>query len=308
MVSVALIQQGFLGQLVVMLDYWILILVILALLYLIYRLPRLVKRQVAVTYIVLMSLLVFWSLRHMAENFIGSDMMFGLTIFSFLVNLVVTSAIVYMLHLYIQLEDIDEVLATLDLEAETEEEQEDEEKIDYDRLDPGKTYLIEEQGGEHGLKLFRGAITQSPGLCFSYKNPQRLRDRHNMQNTPVVWISGNAGLGGNENTMNPANLDVMLETIIDFIEEQRSKDKGQIIIIDGFELLVYNNPFTGVMSFVERLMNRYGDDNDVTFIFAVESEGIYDEQREMLEKAVDEIHEVNENGVQTQVVESTDEP
>lgn len=307
MVSVGLIEQGPLGQIVVMLDYWILVLAVLALIYLLYRLPNIVQRQVATTYILLMALLVFWSLRHMAEDLISTDMMFELTLFSLAVNVFITGAVIYLLYEYIQLEDIDEVLAQLDLEAETEAERDDDGRIEYERLNPGKTYLVEEQGGEHGLELFRDTVTTSPGLCFSYKNPQRLRQRHGLENTPIVWISGNARLDSGGNTMNPGNLDVMLQTIIDFIEEQRDKDKGEVIIIDGFELLIYNNPFPGVMSFVEQLLDRYGDDDDVTFIFAVEAEGIYDEQRSLLEEEIDEIREVTPNGIQTRAGGTKDE-
>lgn len=308
MVSLTLIEQGALGQIVVMLDYWILVLAVLALLYLLYRLPRLVKRQVAVTYILLMALLVFWSLRHMAEDMLGEGMMPALVIFSLAANLFIMGAVLYLLYQYLQLEDVDQVLARLDLEATTEAEQEQRPELDYDDLTPGKTYLIEEQGGEHGLTLFRDAVTTSPGLCFSYKNPNRLRERHSLENTAIVWVSGNNQLNQNINTMSPGNLDVMLETIIDFIEEQKQNDQGEIVIIDGFELLIYNNPFTGVMSFVEQLMNRYGDDDDVTFIFAVERDGIYDEQRDLLEREIDEIREVTNHGISVRTPGAADHP
>ncbi|MDY6778242.1 MAG: DUF835 domain-containing protein [Candidatus Nanohaloarchaea archaeon] len=292
MVLPALADTGFLGTWVVLLDYWIVVLFVLALVYLLYRLPSLANRRVAVTYIVFMSITVFWSIRTVASRILPSDRLYLLSIVSLIANIGVVVFIGYLFYQFSRLQDVDQVLEEFDLAAQPEEgekERDEEAPVSYENLDAGKTYLVLEQGGEHGLELFRDAVERSPGLCFTYKNPNQVRQRLGLEHTPIVWFSGNERLGDNLNTMDPDQLDVLDDTVIDFVEAQRGKGLGVVVIIDGIEILLYNNSFTRFMTTLNGLISRYGGANDVTIIISAEESRIDEQQLSLLQQEVDEM-------------------
>lgn len=90
---------------------------------------------------------------------------------------------------------------------------------------------------EGGFKLFKNLITHgSPGLCITKQNPDTIEDKYDLEETPIVPITG---------------MDNLKSDINDFIEN----NENAVVLVDGIEQLINEDTIDAMKKFV-------GDLND----------------------------------------------
>lgn len=300
MVSILTAVQPYLATYATVLDYWVLTVTILTLGYLFVRYPWFENKDVATTYIIFMLLFVFWAVRTIGKELFGQAMPAYFSLFSLGLNLAVLIFSGYLFYHYERERNIDQVRERLELEFATEEAVPDElygdkPEHDFETLRQGYTYLVTEGGEDYAYKMFREAVTEIPGLCFSRAHPDKLRDRHHLKETPIFWLTEREDTG-DVDSIEPFRLNFMYELINDFIEKNHKEEKESILLIDGTEYLMYKNPFEKMMDFFEKLIDHITDQHDVTLIISVDSDSLNDKKLALLREEFDEIRDVNEDG------------
>lgn len=80
------------------------------------------------------------------------------------------------------------------------------------------------------------------GLLISRIHPDQVRERYGLVKTPVIWLSSQPGA----DRVDPGALSILQHTIVDFLQ----KGQDAVILLDGLEYLVANNPVDKVLRLV----------------------------------------------------------
>lgn len=301
MVSVALLHS-ITSSFILFMDYWVMVVTVLVLAYLLGRFPDFEKKEVATTYILFMSLFVFWSLRNLANRIFEGAVPFYVDAFSLVLDFAVMAFSGHLFLRYWREKDVGSVLQRLDLHAETEDEpehshveEEEDVETEYEDMEPGYAYLVLEQGTEYGFRLFRNAVTKTPGLCFSRKYPDKIKRRHELEETPVFWFTERDDVE-DQRTVEPFRLNFLEETIQSFIQKNREEGEGAVILMDGVEYLLFKNPFEKFINFIEDLIDHISDKPDVTLLLTIEEESLSDKKLALLQEEFDEVRTVDDEG------------
>jgi CheY-like chemotaxis protein len=122
----------------------------------------------------------------------------------------------------------------------------------YDALNFGEIHLIEcpDQDKERAFKMFLEDVTHSvPGLVITRQNPEKVKEKFNLINTEVVWLT--KGLSSNKDgAYIPLNILAVeeegstkedysknLTVILEIIKEFLSKQDQCVVMLDGLEYL-----------------------------------------------------------------------
>jgi two-component system cell cycle response regulator len=141
-------------------------------------------------------------------------------------------------------------------------------KSQPDALLPGSSILFRELKPEKGFALFSGLVRDGKqGYCVARTAPQLIRDKYNLQNAGILWLSSAdsdtqgfspaaLGIAPNgtpvqEETINPTQLPLLFARIANFMEGS----KGGAVFVEGLEYLITNNSFPSVLKFVEKVID-----------------------------------------------------
>ena len=120
------------------------------------------------------------------------------------------------------------------------------------RVLPSTIVLIKEKKAEIAYCLFLEELNDGfHGLLVSRTHPDTLRERYGLIKTPIIWLAQKAGL----NHIEPSNLSILQHTIVEFT---RKTDRA-VIMIDGIEYLISNNPVEKVLKFLYALRDESAD-------------------------------------------------
>lgn len=281
-----------------LLDHWVLVVTLLTLGYLVVNFPRFEKKGVATIYIGLMTLLVLNGIRNLAVQIYAGTLPMYLYLLSLIVDLAVMALSGYLFYMYWTEMDIDSLLEQLELTAEVEPELEGsatDQLQEVGDLTQGYSYLVMEGGREYSFRAFREAVSEVPGICFSRSHPSKIRQRHDLEETPIFWFSERED-AEDVNVIEPFRLNFLKEVIMEFIEENEDGNTGSIILIDGTEYLIYKNPFEKIMDFIEDLNDHISEHNDVTLVMALDPESLDTKKLSFLREEFDEVRQDEGDG------------
>ena len=122
----------------------------------------------------------------------------------------------------------------------------------YDTLTFGEIHLIEcpEQDKDRAFKMFLEDVTHNvPGLVISRQNPEKVKEKYNLVNSEVIWLT--KGLSSNkdgayiplnilaveEDSTTKEDYSRNLTVILEIIKEFLSKQDKCVVILDGLEYL-----------------------------------------------------------------------
>ena len=115
------------------------------------------------------------------------------------------------------------------------------------RLDPGTTYIIKEAGSNNSYEIFRGMVSQTPGLCITSFYPQKLRNEYKLEKTPIVWITETST---DEKKLSPYRLEFeILYTIETFMKD----GDNTTVMIDDLKYLSMVNGFDKTLDFLKSI-------------------------------------------------------
>jgi hypothetical protein len=113
-------------------------------------------------------------------------------------------------------------------------------------LSQGWTYMVEEGKPDYSFDLFVNLITHGlPGLCISRIHPHMLREKYKLKDAEVYWLSKFSG----ENTLNPADVGVIVHTIKKFLDEY---EEGAVLL-HGIGNIITNTSFTVMVKVLDDL-------------------------------------------------------
>ncbi len=110
----------------------------------------------------------------------------------------------------------------------------------------GLSYIVKEQKAVRSFEIFTDQVTHNiQGLCITRQYPAIVRQEWGLEETPIIWLSNQLG----KVYVNPANIGILGDTIIRFIE----KSDDSVVMIDGIEFLIVNNGFEKVLKMIHRI-------------------------------------------------------
>ena len=143
---------------------------------------------------------------------------------------------------------------------------------------PGSVYLVEEAQPDAVYRLFREIRASGRrGFGISRMHPDKLRDRLDDPNLPVLWLSNVA----KEGSVRPQDL----ERLAGAAEQFLGREKG-VILLDGLEYLLTNNNFLTVLRFLQSLRDQVALHQGVLLVSMIPS-ALEGHQRTLLEREVD---------------------
>ncbi len=83
------------------------------------------------------------------------------------------------------------------------------------------------------------------GIIVTREFPENIRERFNIQVTPIIWLTETAG----ERRIAPTSLAVLTDTLIRFMES----NPNSIILLEGIEYLMTFNEFKKVLKYLDSL-------------------------------------------------------
>lgn len=153
-------------------------------------------------------------------------------------------------------------------------------------LEIGYNYLILEERTDITFEIFRDTIaTGVPGLLITNSFPDKVRKAHGLEDADIHWLSdsGDKTLS----ILSPKRLDFEItRTISKFIKE--NKEKGCVLMLDGFEYLVLENKFEKILKFVKKINDMAAMSNS-TILVPVNLEAFKKEQATILKKEFDRV-------------------
>ncbi|WP_445475867.1 DUF835 domain-containing protein [Methanococcoides methylutens] len=151
-------------------------------------------------------------------------------------------------ELIINLQNISELRGLLiDPSIEKPSLEENSEISDLPKLEPGCTYIQHEDDSMGTYEIFSKMVKQgNPGLCITRENPAKIREKYNIQTTPIVWLTKNKS--SEVPSIAPSEIFKLHPTIENFMK----KAHDGIILVDGLEYLILENDFKSVVKFIEQ--------------------------------------------------------
>lgn len=133
---------------------------------------------------------------------------------------------------------------------------------------PRGPYLIEDEKSESAARLFSELISLPlrpdanvpashesasatleylipRGLMVTREYPENVRESHNIQVTPIIWLTETPG----ERRVAPTSLAVLTDTVIRFMES----NPNSIVLLEGVEYLITFNDFKKVLRYLDSL-------------------------------------------------------
>ena len=153
----------------------------------------------------------------------------------------------------------------------------------FDReLEPGRSYLIEEDRPAEAFRLFAKFLGGGGGgLVITRTNPKRVRETFDLPAEKVLWLTDREST--TEDTIAP-----VLERIVYEIEDFMSKSPRGAVVLDGIEYLASNNSFDAVLKFVRRLLDAMSESR-YAFIISLGPATLKDQELKTLEREMDVI-------------------
>ncbi|MBC7107396.1 MAG: DUF835 domain-containing protein [Methanomassiliicoccales archaeon] len=108
------------------------------------------------------------------------------------------------------------------------------------RLYPGQCLLIESKDREIAYSIFLGQIVKGcKGFLITRTYPDVIKGKYGIVDTPIIWLANQPG----PDRVDPTNLSIMQHLIGEFL--RRGEDA--IVMIDGIEYIISNNPIDRVL-------------------------------------------------------------
>lgn len=154
------------------------------------------------------------------------------------------------------------------------------------RVDLGYNYLVVDNNPEAAYEQFKSVLKKGvTGLCISTTYPEKLRKEYALVDVAMYWLSDTTSEFA---TLDPRRLDFeIMRTISNFVR----KEKGSVVIIDGFEYLAVENGFENALKFIKKV-NDLSSINDSTLFVPITPVGLGEDELSMLKKEFDRVQDL----------------
>lgn len=148
------------------------------------------------------------------------------------------------------------------------------------KLKSSFTYLITEDRSSKTYQLFKDTIEKGmPGYCVTRTFPEKIRERYQLGETPILWLSNVA----KEDAVRPKDLEKLSLSLEEFLSSQ-----GGIVLLDGIEYLITNNNFITVLKLIQSLRDQVAINRSI-MLLSVNPSTMDDHQINLLRREVDSV-------------------
>jgi isoleucyl-tRNA synthetase len=147
-------------------------------------------------------------------------------------------------------------------------------------LERSHIYLVKEERQQRALAMFMATMREGrPGLCVTRTFPDKFRERHDLSDAIVLWLSNI----GKEDSIRPKDLEKLSLSLEKFVT-----DTGGVVLLDGLEYLITNNNFIIVLRLLQALRDVVAM-NKSTMVVNVNPATLDSNQLNLLEREVDSV-------------------
>ncbi len=156
-----------------------------------------------------------------------------------------------------------------------EEEMASSSNFNSQELQPGVSYIIEEERPDKGFSILEN-ILQEGGKVYiiSRINPNMIAKEYYLDDAEIFWLSNRES--ENIKTVRP-NLESITYRFEEIIEE------GKVILLDGIEYLVSHTGFDATMQFLRHMIDMVSE-TDTVFLITVSPSALKDREISILER------------------------
>ncbi len=186
--------------------------------------------------------------------------------------------------------NISDMLSTL--EASAPRSSPDGEKVEAKRKQPtlkkSGLYLVKEENGEKGIRLFRELLDAGyGGLVFTRKHPNYLKEMKGMKDVPAAWFSSTPV---KEITcISPLNIQKMLI----MVQSAMTQGERSAVLVLGFEYILTNIDFNRALNLLQVLNDRIMTSDGSIVIFSMDLDILGDRERKLMMREFEEILQPN---------------
>ncbi|MGM0404704.1 MAG: DnaA ATPase domain-containing protein [Thermoplasmatota archaeon] len=144
-----------------------------------------------------------------------------------------------------------------------------------DELQPGVSYMIEEERPDKGFKLLEDILNKDNKVyIISRVNPNRIVKEYSLDEAEMFWLSSRES--ENLKTVRP-NLESITYRLEEIIEE------GKVILLDGVEYLVSHTGFDATIQFLRHMVDMVSE-TDTIFLITVSPSALKEREISILER------------------------
>jgi hypothetical protein len=149
-------------------------------------------------------------------------------------------------------------------------------------LQPGYAYLVEDESLTRGFDVFICTTTKkdSPGLFITRVYPERLRERYELGEIRIIWLTNVE----NKEALKPTELEKLRQLVTQELEDR----KGVVVLIEGIEYLLMHNPSKSVIKAIQYLRDRIAM-TDSILVLSVTPSAVDSTVLRLLEHEVDKV-------------------
>lgn len=152
--------------------------------------------------------------------------------------------------------------------------------VGAEQIQPGRSYLVEEDRPEHAFRILNRAVEEGGrSLVITRSNPRRIREKHSLSSDRTIWLTERES--SSVETIPPS-----LERIVYVIEEFMKEGGPGAILLDGVEYLVSSNSFDAVLKFLRRLIDHTSESPFVLLV-SVSTKTMKEQEIKNLEREMD---------------------
>lgn len=146
----------------------------------------------------------------------------------------------------------------------------------YD-LETGYSYLIKTPDPSPAFEILTDYLRHGfKGLCISREYPEKLRERYDLTNCSMLWLSYDRDL---DYAREPTNIPLIYSEAKAFIDS----DERRVVLISGLEYLISQSTFIKVLKFVQ-LLNENVAVRDSLLLLPVSPETLEEKEVKLLER------------------------
>lgn len=167
-------------------------------------------------------------------------------------------------------------------------------------MKPSTSYLVKEDKPARCFEMFQKEVAGGrPGLCIARTTPTQIRDRYDIGNTQILWLTMSEktddhlppsalGLGvyaskdvhGLEDEyISPSDLPKLFAFFMNFLDGHNNG----IILFEGIEFLTSHNDFQQILRFINRINDKISE-HPATLIISVNPKALESREYSLLER------------------------
>ncbi|MFC2153890.1 CBS domain-containing protein [Candidatus Altiarchaeota archaeon] len=152
-------------------------------------------------------------------------------------------------------------------------------------LKQGYSYLILEEELSRSGEIFVDLVIHGAhGLGITRKHPDKIRDKYNLEKTPLIWLSKERGY---ESHIDPTDIVGLGFTIKEFIR----KSNDGVVLFSGVEYLMTQNSYSEVIKFIQSI-NEAISQSKTRFIISLDPKTMSEQELHLIEREVDKVESV----------------